>query len=234
MADFKTHLTVACAASGLAAASLLAADLAGHEEVLLYFTLGSAGGALPDIDSDTSKPLRIAFDLMALVFAFLAAFSQRGGESVVELLIVWGLVYVLVRYVVFLLFTRLTVHRGIFHSIPAGVFFWFITSIFLDRFAGLSALVSWTGGFFVFFGYLVHLTLDEIYSVDLFKMDLKASFGSALNLGSLKYFTTTVLVYAATIGLFFLMPDPGPFFDTVLDPETYGRIRFFPAGRWFG
>ena len=94
MADFKTHLTVGCSAVGVASACLLAADAAKPEQIILYFALGSAGASLPDIDSDSSTPLKITFHVLSLVIAFLATFSQRIGDTAAEFLIKIGRAHV--------------------------------------------------------------------------------------------------------------------------------------------
>ncbi|GBC63302.1 metal-dependent hydrolase [Desulfonema ishimotonii] len=228
MANFKTHLSVACVASGLVATCLLAGDVARPAETVLCFALGSAGGTLPDIDSDNSVPLRLTFDLLSFFIAFLVMFSQPAGDSVVELLLIWGIAFLSVKYLVFYFFTRLTAHRGIFHSVPAGGVFWFLTTILLHRLFNFPALTAWMGGAFVFFGYLVHLVLDEIYSIDFSKMALKTSSGTALKLVSFYDMKATVFMYTALIGLFFLMPDYKPFLDTFLNPATWAGIRFLP------
>ena len=90
--------------------------------------MGTVGGILPDIDADHSIPGRMFFSFFALVVAFLTLFSRAGVYSIVELSILWGVTYVLVRYVIFKLFARLSVHRGVFHSLLAAVFFGFLTT----------------------------------------------------------------------------------------------------------
>ena len=54
MANFNTHLIVASTASGLTATGLMGAGVAEPREVLLYFSAGTLGGLLPDLDSDNS------------------------------------------------------------------------------------------------------------------------------------------------------------------------------------
>ncbi len=234
MADFKTHLTVGCSTVGIASACLLAGDAAKPEEIILYFALGSAGAALPDIDSDSSSPLKITFHVLSLVIAFLVTFSQRLGDTAAEFLIIWLGAYITIRYLVFELFTRLTIHRGVFHSIPAGALFWFIATIALYRVARVSALTAWMGGFFVFIGYIVHLLLDEIYSFDFSKMKAKNSFGTGLKIISFYDIKATALLYVATLFFFWLAPSADPFLKFITNPATYDAIRFFPRGAWFG
>lgn len=228
MADFKTHITVAFAASGLAATCLLAGGVARPDQVLFYFVLGSVGGVLPDIDADNSIPLKLTFDILSLVIAFGVMFSQRWGHSVIELSLIWLAVFLAVKYLVFSFFIRMTVHRGIIHSIPAGVTFGLMTVILLDQVRGVSSGYAWMGGFFLFLGYVIHLFLDELHSVNFSDMSLRGSFGTALKLVSFRDMKSTVAMYLVMIVLFFLAPPPGGFLRILLSKSTYAGIRFLP------
>ena len=123
MADFNTHLMGAAAISGLAATVLVMSDRVPHQAVIGYFVLGVIGGLLPDLDSPTSIPIRIAFALLAVVAGFLVVFTFGVRYSLVELIVLWFGCFLLIRYGLFNLFDRVTVHRGLIHSIPAGVGF---------------------------------------------------------------------------------------------------------------
>jgi membrane-bound metal-dependent hydrolase YbcI (DUF457 family) len=75
------------------------------------------------------------------------------------------------------LFQRMTVHRGIFHSIPAILIFTELVYLYMFRLPFDQRLVVTAAGFA---GIFSHLLLDEIYSVDLENKRLKRSFGTAL------------------------------------------------------
>jgi hypothetical protein len=99
-----------------------------------------------------------------------------------------------------------------------------------------SAIHSWLCGTFVTIGFIVHLLLDEFYSVDLFgKKLLKSSFGTALSLGSLSQPIGTAALYLAVVGLFFLCPSPRPLAELALDRDTYRGVsqRLVPRDTWF-
>ncbi len=151
MSYFKTHLSVASLASGVAATGMLAAGVVKSDAVILCFLLGIIGGILPDIDSDTSVPLSLTFNILAPVAAFVVMFSQNIGYSLAELLIIWLTTFIIVKYLLFIIFSRFTTHRGMIHSIPAGVIFWFITTILLYRIFSFSDFAAWTAGFFPLF-----------------------------------------------------------------------------------
>jgi hypothetical protein len=234
MANFKTHISVSAALSGVLATGFLAAGVAAPKDVWLYFAMGTVGGILPDIDADHSIPGRIFFSFFALVMAFLMLFSRAGAYSIAELSILWVVTYVLVRYVIFKLFARFSVHRGVFHSLLAAAFFGFLTTSLTYHLFRLSALGAWMSGLFVSMGYVVHLVLDEICSVDLTGARVKHSFGTALKLISADVKATTCLVLA-TLVVFCTTPSAEKFVHTVLNFETYKSIKgqLLPKAGWF-
>ncbi|MBE2295748.1 MAG: metal-dependent hydrolase, partial [Phycisphaerales bacterium] len=123
MADFNTHLLGAMAVSGIAATVLTMTEIFPHQAVVGYFILGVIGGLLPDIDSPTSIPIRIALMTLAVAAGFLLVFTFGRRYSLVELLALWLGCFLLIRISLFKLLNRFTVHRGLIHSIPAGIGF---------------------------------------------------------------------------------------------------------------
>lgn len=234
MANFKTHISVAAALSGCLATGFLAVGIAAPKDVWLYFALGTLGGLLPDIDANNSIPGRMLFSFFAIVLAFLTLFSRANVYSIVELSILWMVTYVVVRYIILQLFARLTVHRGIFHSILAAVFFFFITTTISHHIFNLNALSSWMCGLFVCMGYMIHLLLDEIYSVDLIGTKIKKSFGTALKIIS-KNMRATSFLFLATVLAFYLTPNAERFVKTVLSFDTYKsvKVKLLPKAGWF-
>jgi hypothetical protein len=130
--------------------------------------------------------------------------------------------YVFIKYVVANVFRRLTVHRGMYHSIPAMLVAGLVVYLAYhspDR--GVRLLLA--GG--VMLGFLSHLVLDEIYSVDLrgVRIKLKSSAGTAFKFGS-SSLAATATCYAILGGLLYLgyrdynsPPDPDP------DPPRHHR-----------
>ena len=233
MADFKTHLTVASIGSSIAATILLASAVASPQEVLLYFILGVMGGLLPDIDSDSSLTVRLLFTFIATLISFLVMFRQRADNTVIELFIIWVASFIFIKIFIFYLFTKLTVHRGILHSIPAAVAFGCMAAIGLNRVFHFNDFVSWMAGGFVFGGSILHLILDELYSLDLLRLKLKKSAGTAFKFGSIKNIKATIAIYMLIVFLFVAMPSHTRFFSVIFAPETYEHLKFFPSGKWF-
>ncbi len=234
MANFKTHITVAAALSGCLATGFLEVGIAAPKDVWLYFAMGTLGGILPDIDANNSIPGRMLFSFFAMVLAFLTLFSRANAYSIVELSILWMVTYMVVRYIIFQMFAKLTVHRGIFHSILAAVFFYFLTTDISYYLFSLNALNAWVAGLFVFIGYLIHLTLDEMYSVDLIGTKIKKSFGTALKIISTNMKATSLLLLA-TVLVFYMTPSTERFVKTVLGFDTYKsvKVKLLPKARWF-
>ena len=236
MADFNTHLTGAAAVSGLAATVLVMTGQFPHQAVIGYFVLGVIGGLLPDLDSPTSIPIRIVLATLAVVAGFLVVFTFGTRYSLVELVILWLGCFLFIRYGLLSLFDRVTVHRGLIHSIPAGVGFGLITILVAFHVFTASATHAWLCGTFITLGFIVHLLLDEFYSVDLSgKKLLKSSFGTAFSLGSLSQPIGTAALYLAVIALFVLCPSPRPFTELMLDRDTYRGVtqRLLPGETWF-
>ena len=236
MANFKTHLTVASTLSGVLAIGCLVAGVATPKEVVVYFAVGTIGGVLPDLDLDHSIPLQILFSSLAIVLAFLTVFSKAGAYSVVELACVWIFVYAIIRYVPYKIFEKFTVHRGIFHSLLAALFFWFLTTAVAYHLFAVDAVIAWLTGCFVGIGYVIHLILDEMYSVDLMGAKIKKSFGTAIKIASLTNLKITAALGIATLLLFSLAtPTYDMFLRTLGNWCTYKSFqdKLLPKDRWF-
>ncbi|MCP3942962.1 MAG: metal-dependent hydrolase [Desulfobacteraceae bacterium] len=233
MADFKTHLTVSSIFSSLAAITLSTVFPASPKEVLIYFTMGLVGGILPDIDSDSSIPVRLLFTFIATIISFLIVFAQSAHSSVLALFFMWIISFIVIKVFCFSLFTRMTVHRGIIHSIPAGFFCWFLSTIILYKIFNFSNFTAWMAGLFIFTGFILHLVLDEFYSLNLFGDKVKKSLGTALKFGVAKDLKSTILMYLAVLFLFNFTPSYKPFVSAMVNGKSYATLQVFPKDHWF-
>ena len=232
MADFKNHMLGAAIVSGLAATSLSLFEGTSNQAIVGYFALGVVGGLLPDIDSDSSIPVRVAFNVLSALCGFLIVFQFSAYMSLLELLILGVAIFCLIRFGIFSAFTKLTVHRGLFHSIPATVVATMLTAIIADYGFSASPLHAWTCGMFIGGGFLVHLILDEIYSVDLLGMQVKRSFGTAVSLGSLKDPLPTAALYVSIFALYLVVPPFDSFWAVISNGAVYEHLfaRMIPSG----
>lgn len=236
MADFKTHLIGAATVSGLAATVLVMTNHFPHQAIMGYFILGVIGGLLPDIDSPHSIPVRLTLMMLAVIAGFLVAFTFANRYSLVELIVLWVGCFVLIRYGLLEAISRLTVHRGLVHSIPMALSAGLITTFLAYQAFNASVVHAWMCGVFMSVGFITHLLLDEFYSVNLFgKKLLKKSFGTAFSLGNLKQPFATAVLYLVTIGLFAACPPSQPFVQLMVNPQTYRGMteRLLPGEVWF-
>ncbi len=234
MADFHTHLRVAALGSGGFSLALLSVQQATPGESFSYFVLGTVGGLLPDMDAENSIPIRLAFGLGSLLGAFLAASYLPAGHGLGERLLVGALAYLLLRYVILAAFNASTRHRGIIHSLPAALFFGFAVTGLSHHLLHTAPLIAWWQGAFVSFGFLLHLLLDEWYSVDLYGMQLKVSFGTALKLYQPDHWIATGLMYLA-VGLSYLLtPSPQAWLAIAGNRRLYRTMvtQFWPQHGW--
>ena len=180
MANFRTHVTVAAVGSGLLSTVCLGAGVASPGEAMTLSVVGTLGGILPDIDSDHSTPIQILFTVLGFVTAFLQSSSPTSISTPrLNLWLLWLFVYAFIRYPAWLVFTRFTVHRGIFHSLAAGLFFGLLMTNLSYVVFACRPLLAWIIGSFVCLGYILHLLLDELFSVDFMGARIKRSFGTA-------------------------------------------------------
>ena len=230
MADFKTHVGVAAVGSGLLSTMCLGAGITGPAEVVTFTAVGTIGGMLPDIDSDHSSPIKILFTALALTAASLAVFSRASEASILEIWAIAAVSYFIVRHLAWKLFAKLTVHRGVFHSVVAALFFWFLVTATSHKLLGIDELMAWTVGFFVFFGFMAHLILDEVYAVDMMRTELKRSFGTACKLFDYGNWKASLLMILAMVGAFQMAPSHEKFLEIVSSKDTYANIgeRFCP------
>jgi LexA-binding, inner membrane-associated putative hydrolase len=214
MANFNTHLSIASAASTGTALAAVNVHLIANADIPWLIFLGTLGGMLPDIDANNSRPVKLLFNVLALmgVAATLYAFKYSYGPFPL-LLIVAG-TYLFIRHGMFALFNGLTVHRGVFHSVLAALFFALIMTCISYHFLHWDVLHAWLNGIFIAVGFIVHLLLDELYSVDLSNSRMKNSFGTALKLFNHNNITASALMTICTMMLFWMAPSPMPLVKT--------------------
>src|SRR3569623_1811825 len=140
MPGFKIHIS-ASTTLGIAygAGAAIAYDVP-LPTCALAATLCSVSGMLPDLDADGGTPLHESV-------AFAAA-----------------LVYLFIRFVLCHVLQHFTVHRGIFHSLPVALIFTEIAFLVCTT-GDINVRYYKAGG--VLLGFMSHLILDEIWSIDL-------------------------------------------------------------------
>jgi hypothetical protein len=180
MAGFRMHVTT----SALLGCGYASVGHAAYGVPLDTAVVGGAmcgfAGMLPDLDSDYGVPLRetMAFTA-AIVPMLLVARFQSLALSHDEMVLAAVSLYLFVRFGITNMIRKYTVHRGMFHSIPAALIFTGLAFILAGA-AALEIRCYKAGG--VLAGFMSHLILDEVYAVE-WKgghWRFKKSFGTAL------------------------------------------------------
>jgi membrane-bound metal-dependent hydrolase YbcI (DUF457 family) len=204
MASYRGHLLFSAGLGAAYGALSLGEWGLDWGPALVAVGLTTLGGLLPDLDSDSSVPVRELFGISAAVTPFLCFHRVYllCGRSTERTIVILAGIYIFIRYVLSALFKRCTVHRGMFHSIPAVLI------------AGLGTFLLYQShsvrlrGFLagaVMLGFLSHLVLDEVCSVDFsgLRVRLNKYAGSALKFTSASW-PATVFAYALLAGLAYL------------------------------
>lgn len=208
MADFKTHVTVAAVISVPLAVSAFIFGFADSNDTILYGLAGILGGMLPDIDADESIAIRIVFRLFATLVAGLSLVVWLDKMSYWHLLGLAIASYFVIRFPVQWCFEKLTIHRGVLHSVLANLLFTAVAVPLAYHVFTLNAQTAWGIGGFIFLGASIHLILDELYSVELSGLRVKRSFGTAMKLTDWgQPFTSILFVIGCGVG-YWLSPSP--------------------------
>src|SRR5262249_8612554 len=165
MASFRGHLTFS-ATLGAAYGGLLAWQLGvDWGTAAPAGGLTAVGGMLPALHSDSRIPVREMFGLAAVVvpLMFLRRLHHLTSLSDEKILVIIGATYLGIRHGLAYLFKRVTVHRGMFHSIPALLISGLATFLIFHH-PDLRPRVFVAAG--VMIGVLAHLVLGELYGVD--------------------------------------------------------------------
>jgi len=202
MADFRTHITVSTLCG-------VVYSFAGYRAGVPWETCAIAGGLcsvsgmLPDLDSDSGVPLREAVALSSAVIPILLVDRlQRIGCSHQLMVLLTAGIYLFIRFGIAEIFRRYTVHRGMWHSIPAALTSGMIAFLICSH-ENMSTRLFETMA--VVLGFVSHLVLDEMWSVDYKRgnYQFKSSFGSALKFWGKErgpnFMAYTIMVFFAVL-----------------------------------
>ncbi|MBI3466283.1 MAG: metal-dependent hydrolase, partial [Planctomycetes bacterium] len=178
MAAFRQHVAVSTVLGvGYGAAAYFGFGIDWPTCVIAAGLTGYAG-MLPDLDSPTGQPVREVFGLIAALVPVLLVEQLRAAVATVyeslarepavltpqAMVVIIAASYFAVRFGGAWLLDRLTVHRGMFHSIPAALITAVVAFLLLQG-PTLMLRLFLAGG--PLLGFLSHLIMDEIWSVKL-------------------------------------------------------------------
>ena len=236
MANFPTHIAIGTIVSGALATVTVAADMVAPENIVAVTLAGVLGSVLPDIDLKESRPARAMFSGLAIFFSFAVLFGLERKYSIAEMLVLWLGTLLFVQFVAKEVFFRFSYHRGVWHSVLALLFCSFVTAVIFSKLLGRDQGVAWLAAGFTGIGFLTHLILDEIYSVDVMDTRLKASFGTALKLFDYKHLGHSSAMAAATVAVFLVTPPTRTFVENISSPALWTELhhRLLPEeNKWF-
>jgi membrane-bound metal-dependent hydrolase YbcI (DUF457 family) len=176
-------------------------------------------GMLPDLDSQTGKPVREVSSLIAAVVPLVMMQHLLDWAGDTEMAVLLGvLTYALIRYGGAMLLAKVSVHRGMFHSIPALLIASEVAYLGYKH-DSIYVKLLMAGG--VALGFFSHLLLDEMYSVEWtgVRLKLNKAAGSALKYVG-KRFVPNVITYALlALFTYAILIDIG----LIQDPVNNGR-----------
>lgn len=181
MAAYREHLTTSCVLGIGVTSAAIALGFTPVQGVLAG-TITGIGGILPDLDSESGRPVREVFGVTAALapLVMMRRLLEWGGNTDGAMLLA-VLVYVSVRYGGAMLLGIFAVHRGMYHSIPAMLIAGELAFLGYKSDQITMKLLMAVG---VMIGFFSHLLLDEIYAVEWRGMRVKLNkfAGSAIKL----------------------------------------------------
>ena len=206
MASFAQHVNTAVVISGVAIAPLYSSSLIDINQALALLFFGLIGGIVPDIDLENSKPIQITSSILSIFIPLLAILVLLESLSIYKMLLIWCISASILHFIIFKILLNLTIHRGVIHSIPMGLVFGYLLYIVFQQFLHYEELFSLLCGIFLFMGFMIHLLLDELISLNALGMSFKKSLGTALKFYDKNNILGTVLLYIIIVVLFILHP----------------------------
>ena len=218
MANFQTHLTASTVLGigyGGVAYGMYGVPL---PSCVLAAGFCSVSGMLPDIDSGPGRPLReITTFMAAVVPMMLLGHFLRLSLSQETIILIGAAIYVAIRFGLAGFLRHYTVHRGMFHSFPTAAIFGELAFLLLY---GDATAVRWyiAGG--VVLGFMSHLILDEVYSVQWDGSPrLKKSFGTAMKFFGEGWWPNLTAYAKFVLLTFLVIKEPGLFQECALDRQ---------------
>ena len=208
MANFKTHIgfsTLLGVGYGGAAYAMFEVPAS---TCVLAGGLCSVSGMLPDVDSNAGVPLRESMAFAAAVVPMMLVDRlQHLGWTTESIVLTGAFVYLLIRFVVADCLRKYTVHRGMFHSLPAAVIVGELA--FLLASGDVELRIYKAGA--VALGYLSHLLLDELSAIHFKRgrLRLKRSFGTAMKLFGRKWWPNLSTYAKLAILTYVVLREPG-------------------------
>lgn len=182
MANFATH---AVAGAVLASCVSVGGWISGALTLPGSLLVGAAtwiASLAPDLDARSSVPARWLWDGLALSLSLWWLVSFGRSTPGPERWFAAALMGLFIRGPLSRWVMKATRHRGLWHSVQAALILASVAGLALRTLTTISSRTQLWVAAATTGGYLLHLILDEAFSVDLNNARLRRSFGSALKL----------------------------------------------------
>ncbi|MCF6776088.1 metal-dependent hydrolase [Thiotrichales bacterium 19X7-9] len=208
MANFNTHLSASVCLSSIASICFYNIDMFSLHQAINLAMIGIFSGFIADIDSDDDYASELIFTLFGFICAiFIVLNFTLQQYSILLNLIIFIVIYASFRYGLTRLIPRFTQRRGVFHSIPFAFVLGFATTLIAVHMIKVSIEIAWFAGLYVFFNYLLHLILDEIYAVDLANHSYRSGYFSSIKFISLKPWWPYLICYVLIAIMIYFLPN---------------------------
>ncbi len=230
MAGFKTHITTSTVLGVAYGATAAAAYDVPLPACILAGGLCSISGMLPDLDSGPGVPLRESLSFAAAVVPMLMIERlNKMGLAPESIVLIGGALYVFIRFGVGKVLRKWTVHRGMFHSVPALAIVGEL--VYLVSAHEDPMMRAFNAGA-VMLGFGSHLVLDEIWSMEFrHGFRLKSSFGTAIKFWGDCWWSNLVTYANLIILTVLILKDPT--ISHISPDEAPNTVASQPADREF-
>lgn len=197
MANFKAHTIWGGLWGVVCSIGAFFLGFASPVNLAVTMFLSVLGSAVPDLDFDDGHPRRLVLSFLSILIPLLVVQRFQQDLTAEQFLALGLAAFVAIRYLLAVILNVTTVHRGAFHSIPAGLitgelaWLLFVDSPLMNRALYTAA---------VFGAVVSHLILDEICAIRPMHLSVKKSFGNALK-WSVESKIHTVLLYLLVLAL---------------------------------
>lgn len=163
MGNFVHHLSGSVIAGGACSAASYYLFHTDYYDTAAIGAICAISGLLPDVDSPYSKPTEHILSISsALAPSFVLQYLSVYHLTPSQILIIAVGSFLLVRFGLRVILKHVTVHRGMFHSIPAAIIWGCI--VFLS-FSHSPEMLRNMVASAAALGFIVHLLIDEMFSL---------------------------------------------------------------------
>ena len=133
MAGYKSHMAFGIITGAFWAGFLFSLSMISIFIAPLILFITVLGSFLPDLDSDSGRPIKVLLNMLSIVSTAYAFFLLRAYSDNFLIIILLAIAcYVFTYFIIGKIIKKLTHHRGMFHSIPAVLLCFFFSMYILE------------------------------------------------------------------------------------------------------